>query len=110
MKDKHHTVVFDIFGFGKLNAKLDKLLRKVDKLATDQAAFDEHLATLLSAVGELIAAVEALLANKTDFTAEDTAVQEAAANARAELDKIPPPPSAEATPAEPAAEGGTAEV
>lgn len=86
--------------FDELGAKLDQLLTEVHKMAIDQATFDEHLAGLVSKVGELAAAVEAWQASHqgVDLTAEDQAVQEAAASVQAELDALNPE-----TPTEPTA-------
>ena len=87
------SMKLDLFGLGAINDKLDQLLRKVTKMAVDQATFDEHLTELATKITDFIAAVEALLAKTpvADFTAEDTAVQEASANLKEELEKITPP-------------------
>ena len=58
-----------------------------------QAQFDADLQALVTAINNLIAAVDALPQPGTpDFTAEDQAVQTAAAAVTAEIQKITPPP------------------
>lgn len=77
--------------FTGVNRKLDDLKRRLIKMSVDQAQFDADLKILTDAIVALIAAVDKLLESKTDFTAEDTAVKDAAAAVAAELEKINPP-------------------
>ncbi len=63
-------------------------------MAIDQKTFDTDLAAFLAAFGNLITAVDALIAKGSaaaDLTAEDTQVQTAAAAVAAELNKLNPP-------------------
>lgn len=60
-------------------------------MAIDQATFDADLGGLVSAVNDLITAVQAL--PQTDLSAEDQAVQSAAANVQAELTALTPAPA-----------------
>jgi hypothetical protein len=89
--------------------KLDSLIRKVEKMAIDQATFDADLAGLVQAVTDegtavtaLTTAVDAFIAAHPgiDFSAEDANVQGAVAQAAsasqalaAELAKITPAPA-----------------
>jgi len=81
--------------FERIEHKLDSLIRKVEKMAVDQSTFDTDLAALVTAIGNLTAAVDALIAStpSVDLTAEDTSVQTAAAAVAAELAKITPAPA-----------------
>lgn len=80
--------------------KLDHLERMMHRMAIDQATFDTDLAALVAAIGDLVVAVDALLASKpeVDLTAEDSSVQAAAASVAAELAKLAPAPAPEPTP------------
>ncbi len=62
-------------------------------MAITQDQFDIDLKALTDSIGTLIAAVDAALANiaPADLTAEDTAVQAAAASVADELAKLTPP-------------------
>lgn len=64
-------------------------------MAISQQQFDTDLAALVTEIGTLITAVDALpKPGAPDFTAEDQQVQTAAANVQAEIAKLaqPPPP------------------
>ena len=73
--------------------QLTRIEKKVDKIMIDQKTFDTDLAALTTAITNLIAAVDKLIAATpaADLTAEDQAVQTAAASVQAELTKITPP-------------------
>jgi hypothetical protein len=76
--------------FIDLNNKLDQLLKEAQAMALDQATFDTELADLVTAINQLIAAVDAI--PPADLTAEGQAVTDAAAAVKAELDKLTPAP------------------
>lgn len=75
--------------FDRINLKLDDIRRRLIKMSASQEQFDADLKTLTDSIVTLIAAVEAL--PKTDLTAEDQAVKDAAAAVQAELEKLNPP-------------------
>jgi hypothetical protein len=86
--------------FGIVYEKLDVLTRhlvrlegKVDQMAIDQKTFDTDLAGLITAIGTLVAAVNTKINNTpaADFTAEDTQVQQAAAQVQSALAALNPP-------------------
>lgn len=79
----------------RIEHKLDSLIRKVEKMAVDQSTFDTDLAALVTAIGNLTAAVDAWIAAHpgVDLSVEDTNVQAAAATVAAELAKIAPAPA-----------------
>lgn len=77
----------------RIERKLDHLLMEVKKLAVDQTTFDTDLAALVTAIGNLTAAVDAWIASHPDLSAEDQEVQTAAAAVAAELAKITPAPA-----------------
>lgn len=77
----------------RLERKLDHLLQEVHRMAVDQATFDTDLAALVTAIGNLTAAVDAWVASHPDLSAEDTSVQDAAAAVAAELAKLTPAPA-----------------
>jgi hypothetical protein len=80
---------------GGIEDALEDLNRKVDALAIDQTTFDTDLAALVAAIGNLVTAVDALIAATpaVDLTAEDSSVQAAAQQVADELAKITPPPT-----------------
>ncbi len=63
-------------------------------MALSQAQFDTDLAALVKSIGDLVTAVDALIAATpaADLTTEDQSVQAAAASVAAELAKITPAP------------------
>jgi hypothetical protein len=77
----------------RIEFRLEQLIQEVHRMAVDQETFDAELAALVSAIGDLNTAVDALLASKAsvDLTAEEASVQAAAASVAAELAKITPP-------------------
>lgn len=77
----------------RIEEKIDHLERMMHRMAIDQATFDTDLAALVSAIGDLVVAVDALIESKStaDLTAEDSSVQDAAASVAAELAKLAPP-------------------
>jgi len=83
------------------DADLDRILEivqtideRTQNMAIDQDQFDTDLAALVAAIGNLVTAVDALIASKpaADLTAEDQSVQAAAATVQTELTKITPAP------------------
>jgi hypothetical protein len=86
------STLFQIL-FPEITEQLTRIERKIDKMAITQETFDADLAALVSAITNLIQAVDAKIANTpaADFTAEDTQVQSAAAAVAAELNKLNPP-------------------
>ena len=85
-----------MFGYSQIQKQLRSIEGKLDKMAISQQQFDTDLATLITLIGTLIAAVDALPKPGTpDFTPEDQQVQTAAANVTAEIAKLqnPPPPA-----------------
>lgn len=84
-----------MFGYSHVIKQLKILERKIDTMAISQQQFDTDLAALVTEIGTLITAVDALPKPGTpDFTAEDQQVQAAAASVQAEIAKLaqPPPP------------------
>lgn len=82
-----------MFGYSQIRKQLNIIERKIDTMAISQQQFDTDLAALVTQIGNLITAVDALPKPGTpDFTAEDQQVQAAAANVQAEIAKLTPPP------------------
>jgi hypothetical protein len=75
------------------NVQLQRIERKLNAMAITQDQFDTDLKALTDGITALIAAVEAAIAARppADLTAEDTAVQEAAAAVADEVAKLAPP-------------------
>lgn len=82
-----------MLGFDQITAQLDRIEGRIEKMAISQEQFDQDLSALVTEIGNLETAVDALVASKpaADLTAEDQAVQTAAAGVAAELAKITPP-------------------
>jgi hypothetical protein len=74
--------------------KLRKVVRKMPDPVT-RAQMQADLSIVTTSLTDLCTAVDTLLASKApeDFTAEDTALKDAAAKAQAELAKINPTPA-----------------
>jgi hypothetical protein len=71
---------------------LERVYNTENKMAISQSQFDTDLAALITAIGQLITAVDNLPApTAADFTAEDGQVQAAAAQVAAEINKLNPP-------------------
>jgi hypothetical protein len=79
----------------RIEHKIDQLLRMETEMAIDQATFDTDLAALVTALGTLTSAVDALIASKpaADLTAEDQSVQAASQSVSDELAKLNPTPA-----------------
>lgn len=75
-----------------IDLKIDKLTGKVESMALTQEQFDQDLADLVSAIGNLVSAMDVWVAAHpdVDLTAEDSAVKEAVAQVQTELDKLTP--------------------
>jgi hypothetical protein len=69
-------------------------------MAIDQATFDTDLAALVAAIGNLVAAVDALIASKptADLTTEDQSVLTASQTVADELANLNPTPAVPPTP------------
>lgn len=79
----------------RIEHKLDRLIRKVEQMAIDQATFDNDLAGLVQAVTDLNTAVDAFIAAHPgiDFSTEDANVLGAKQALADELAKITPAPA-----------------
>ncbi len=77
----------------ELKEQLNRIERKLDKIMIDQATFDTDLASLVTAIGNFITAVNAKIAATppADFTAEDASVQAAAKTVADALNALNPP-------------------
>jgi chromosome segregation ATPase len=74
----------------RIEAKIDTLITKENKLSIDQATFDSDLAALVGAITSLESAVDAWIASHPDLSAEDQSVQAAAQTVSDELAKLNP--------------------
>ncbi len=74
---------------------LQEIDERTEQMAIDQATFDTDLAALVASIGNLVTAVDALIASKpaADLTAEDQSVQAASATVADELAKLAPAPA-----------------
>lgn len=84
--------IYSILAFyrdGRVIKKLNNIERILNTMAIDQETFDTDLATLITAIGSLVDAVNNL--PKADFSAEDQTVRDAAAKVADELNKLNPP-------------------
>lgn len=78
--------------FKRIECKLDRLLEIGEQMAIDQQTFDTDLQALVASIGDLVTAVDALIASKpaADLTAEDQSVQTASQTVADELAKLNP--------------------
>jgi hypothetical protein len=91
MPQKQHWL--ERWQYQSIIAHLNNIEGILHQMAISQSQFDTDLAALLSAIQNLITAVDALIASSSpaDLTKEDSDVQAAAANVVAELNKLNPP-------------------
>ena len=94
MNDEEQDEKFNYNPLHFIRKQLQRIERNQEKMAIDQKTFDTDLAALVTSIGNLVTAVDALIAKgaaSADLTTEDTSVQAAAASVTAELNKLNPP-------------------